>query len=326
VKYKVIIVGLGSIGLGYDLDNDSLNEVRTHAKAFQTHDDFYLAAGVDCNIEKRNIFEKQYKCKSFSSIDNALSEIQPEIVVIATPTKMHFSNVKDVIKKFKPIIILCEKPMSYDLDEASEMVSLCKANNVKLYLNYIRRSDPSVKKIKKMIDTGVMSTPIKGVVWYSKGFLHNGAHFYDLLKFWFGSMVSSKIINSGRRINDSDFEPDVNVNFTDASVFFLAANEEFYSHYTIELITPQGRLRYDQGGNQTTWHQSVNSSSIVDYKFLSNIGDIIDSDMNHYQLNVVKDMSNALNGKDSVLCTADEELQTMIDLHSIIDDLKGLRQ
>ena len=82
MKYKVIIVGLGSIGLEYDLDNDSLNEVKTHAKAFQMHDDFFLVAGIDCDIEKRNIFEKKYKSKSFSSIDNALSEIQPEIVVI----------------------------------------------------------------------------------------------------------------------------------------------------------------------------------------------------------------------------------------------------
>jgi predicted dehydrogenase len=323
MELSVVIVGLGAIGMGYDLD--STDTISTHAKAFQAHDDFYLVAGIDCNIEKRNIFEKKYKCKSFSSIDSALSEVQPDIVVIATPTRMHCANVKDVIKKSKPIVILCEKPMSYNLDEAREIVSLCKANNVKLYLNYIRRSDPSVEKIKKMIDTGVMSAPIKGVVWYSKGFLHNGAHFYDLLKFWFGSMVSSKIINNGRRINDFDFEPDVNVSFADASVFFLAANEEFYSHYTIELITPQGRLRYDRGGNQITWHQSVNSSSIVDYKFLSNIGDIINSDMNYYQLNVVKDISNVLNGKDTMLCTADEELQTMIDLHSIIDGLKGVK-
>ncbi len=47
--------------------------------------------------------------------------------------------------------------------------------------------------------------------------------------------------------------------------------------------------------------------------------------MNYYQLNVVKDISNVLNGKDTMLCTADEELQTMIDLHSIIDGLKGVK-
>ncbi len=322
MELSVVIVGLGAIGMGYDLD--STDTISTHAKAFQAHSDFYLVAGIDCNIENRRIFEEKYKCRSFSSIDSALSKVQPDVVVIATPTKVHCSNIKEIVRKSKPVIILCEKPLSYNLNEAKEIVLLCADNNVKLFLNYIRRSDPSVKKIKKMIDTGVMHKPIKGVVWYSKGLLHNGSHFYDLLKFWFGSLISSKIINSGRMINNFDFEPDINIEFSGVSIYFLAANEEFYSHYTIELVTSTGRLRYDEGGNKVSWNQSVNSASVPGYKFLSNTSKIIPTNMNYYQLNIVNSISDLLNGKDAEICSANDELQTMIDLHSIINKLKGI--
>jgi predicted dehydrogenase len=322
MPYSVVIIGLGAIGMGYDLD--LIDTVHTHAKAFQTHDDFYLVAGIDSNFENRGAFERKYKCKSFSSISSALSKVQPDIIVIATPTKAHYSNVKEAVSKSNPILILCEKPISYSLDEAREMILLCKNNNTKLLINYIRRSDPSNIKIKEMIDNGMIRTPIKGVVWYSKGLLHNGSHFYDLLKHWFGPLTSDRIINNGRKINNLDFEPDININFSGVSIFFLAANEEFYSHYTIELITPLGRLRYDEGGNKVIWNQAVNSKTVPGYKFLSNTSKTIPTNMNYYQLNVVNSIYNFLNGENTELCLASDELQTMIDLHSIIDKLKGV--
>mgnify|MGYP006424554935 FL=1 len=57
MELSVVIVGLGAIGMGYDLD--STDTISTHAKAFQAHSDFYLVAGIDCNIENRRIFEEK---------------------------------------------------------------------------------------------------------------------------------------------------------------------------------------------------------------------------------------------------------------------------
>ena len=47
MEYSVVIVGLGAIGMGYDLD--LTNVIYTHAKAFRAHSDFYLVADIDCN-------------------------------------------------------------------------------------------------------------------------------------------------------------------------------------------------------------------------------------------------------------------------------------
>ena len=43
-----MLVGLGAIGMGYDLDFPAAEHIRTHARAFQQHEAFsLLAAGAD---------------------------------------------------------------------------------------------------------------------------------------------------------------------------------------------------------------------------------------------------------------------------------------
>ena len=95
----------------------------------------------------------------------------------------HSLTLKEVLAHSTPKLILCEKPLAYDLDEAGEMVEACESAGVKLFVNYMRRADPGAIEIKARIESGQIATPIKGVAWYSKGFLHNGSHFFNLLEF-----------------------------------------------------------------------------------------------------------------------------------------------
>jgi hypothetical protein len=62
------------------------------------------------------------------------------------------------------------------------MQKLCQDNNVKLFVNYIRISQPNSIEIKNKIDNGTYAGSLKGVVWYSKGLIHNGAHFVSLYR------------------------------------------------------------------------------------------------------------------------------------------------
>ena len=58
--------------------------------------------------------------------------------------------------------------------------------NVELFVNYIRRSDPSGKN-KNAFRYFEKST-VKGVCWYNKGLLHSCTHFLDLCDYWLGSL------------------------------------------------------------------------------------------------------------------------------------------
>ena len=175
--YKSIIIGLGQIGMGYDLEHQK-DKVYTHAKAFYKSHDFELIAGVDSSKTKRDLFEKKYKANTYLNIESAIKVNQADVIIIASPTEKHYPILKEILNCSLPKAILCEKPLAYDIYDAEEMVNLSKKYRVKLFVNYMRRSDPAVIEIKKKIDSKKILTPLKGVVWYSKGFIHNGSTFF----------------------------------------------------------------------------------------------------------------------------------------------------
>ena len=316
---KCMIIGLGKIGLGYDLALDPAKFVYTHARAFSIHPSFELVVAVDPSETQCDLFQQHYGQTAYSTIASALKEHKVSVVVIAAPTPQHSFILKEILVHLTPKLILCEKPLAYDLDEACEMVDYCEKAGVKLLINYMRRSDPGAIEIKARINSGNIATPIKGVVWYSKGFLHNGSHFFNLLEFWLGSFVRAKILDAGRLWDNQDPEPDVQVEFERGKVVFIAAWEESFSHYTIELLSPSGRLCYEQGGDSITWQSIQPDPNIDGYEILQNETEIITNDMKHYQWNVVDQIADALADKPITLSTGRQSLVTLEAMYQIIN-------
>src|SRR4051812_31755330 len=210
---KCIIVGLGKIGMGYDIDVDPAKAVCSHARAFEIHPAFELLSAVDPSSTQRDIFSRHYGKPSYPDLQSALSVDTANVVVIASPTVQHRATLAEVLSHSPPKAILCEKPLAYDLLDAREMVKACEDAGVKLFVNYMRRADPGAITVKNYIKSGKISAPLKGVVWYSKGLLNNGSHFFNLLEFWLGGFVKAKMIDRGRLWDHHDPEPDVQVEF-----------------------------------------------------------------------------------------------------------------
>ena len=91
-------------------------------------------------------------------------------------------------------------------------------------------------------------------------------HFFNLLELWLGRYMKSQVLSSGRNLNNSDSEPDVEVNFENGKVIFISAWEEAFSYYTIELVSKSGRLRYDNGGEFVTWNSIHADPDIPGYR------------------------------------------------------------
>jgi len=81
-----LIVGLGRIGVGYDLGLDPARYVYSHARAFSLHPGFTLQAAVDPDATHRRAFEEAYGCPSHASIEDALRAHDPQVIVSAVPT------------------------------------------------------------------------------------------------------------------------------------------------------------------------------------------------------------------------------------------------
>jgi predicted dehydrogenase len=319
MPYKSIIIGLGQIGMGYDLDLKPEKAVYTHTRAFSEHSAFQLVGAVDSNKTKRELFKQHYSQDAYPDIRSALLAQKASIVVIASPTSQHSLALKEVLAHSTPKAILCEKPLAYDLVEAREMVEICESAGVKLFVNYMRRADPGALEIRERIKSGKISAPIKGVVWYSKGFLNNGSHFFNLLEFWLGQFVGSKVLDAGRLWDNQDPEPDVQVEFERGKVIFISAWEESFSHYTIELLSPSGRLRYELGGESIAWQSTYADPNIAGYQTLQMAPEIIANGMSHYQWHVAKQLANALADKPHTLSTGRQSLATLEAMHQIIN-------
>ena len=253
MSHAALVVGLGQIGMGYDLDEPSGGRVHSHARAFSQHPAFHLIGGVDPDERRRIAFARAYGCSAYADLESALAIHQPNVIAVSVPTPMHGSTVLKVLEQSTPKAILCEKPLSYEVNEARSMVEACKKKGVNFYVNYIRRSDPGVIEIKRRILAGELVAPFRGFAWYSKGFFHNGSHLFNLLEYWLGAMESSMVLDRGRLWEGLDPEPAVQVSFELGNVVFQAAWEEAFSHYTIELLCSAGRLRYENGGELINW-------------------------------------------------------------------------
>lgn len=317
---KCLVIGLGQIGMGYDLDRDAAVAVYSHARAISLHTGFELAGAVDSSPLQRSIFEKHYVRPAFDNISAAINQLQPSVVIIASPSETHPAVLYEVLRQAKPKIILCEKPLAYDLAEAREMVDACEKEGVALYVNYMRRADPGVIEVKRRIEKNEMSAPIKGVVWYSKGFLNNGSHFFNLLEFWLGSFIGFKLIDAGRLWDGVDPEPDVEVKFERGTVTFLSAWEEAFSHYTVELFSQSGRLRYEQGGESITWQSVLSDPNFSGYRALNAMPEMIDNGMNRYQWHIFEQIAANLAGQHNTLCTGRQALVTLESMHEIIKE------
>jgi predicted dehydrogenase len=311
VKYKVLLVGLGQVGMAYDLNLAGPEVVLSHAKAFAEHPDFELVGGIDTDSEACALFSKHYGVWAGCDLVEGLSIFDPEVVVIASPTQYHAESVLLTLRHSKPMVILCEKPLSYKLEEAEVMVSECLAAGCLLYVNYLRRIDPGVLEVKRRLQDGSIATPLKGVLWYGKGLLNNCSHFSNLLEFWLGPVESFKIINSGRACGEMDVEPDVHVKFHGGEVTFLAAKDEHFSHHEIQLVASNGCLLYQQGGAKILWQTLKTDPNITNYTVLSSPGENIATQSSKLQWHVSDSLSASLRGSPSNLCSGKDALETL---------------
>ena len=125
---KVLLIGLGNISFKYDLKL-SKNFILTHNRAFSLHPNFKIVGAVDNNKKIIFGFSKKYKIPTFDNVKDALNKLNPELIVVSTPTKTHLKLIKEIFLFHKPKYIVCEKPLGNNLLESFEIRELCEKNN-----------------------------------------------------------------------------------------------------------------------------------------------------------------------------------------------------
>ena len=315
---SVLLIGLGNVAFGYDESDTSSTKVLSHARAFSQHPAFRLVGGVDLDTDCRNRFEVSYGVATYVSIEAAMHDLSPDVVVVATPSAIHLQTVMRVFESGRPLAMLCEKPLAYDLAEARRIVDTCTSHGCALFVNFFRQAEPGVAEIRARLADGRIGGPINGVVWYSKGLFNSGMHFLCLLQDLLGDVFSIKLIRAGRLWNNIDPEPDVEITYAGGRVVFLAAHAENFFHNTFELIAPNGRLRYESGGAQIVWQCVEEDMRFKGYIRISEVRESIPTDFDRIQWHVAEQLAVALEGRMAHLCSGAEALR----IQEILDIIK----
>lgn len=310
MSFTAAVIGLGKIGLGYDLTSRP-HEVLSHSKAYRDHPGFRLVAGVDPHSAHRGRFVEFCGAPAYATAAEMFERHRPEVVSICVPTSGH-AQILELAVGFAPRAIVCEKPIAADLVVGIDMVELCRNHGITLAVNYMRRFDPGVSQIGPLIRRGQLGKIYKGVMLYSKGLLHNGSHYLDLLISWLGMPTSFRILERGPQDTIAGPEPDVWFEFPDdCRIVALGGREQCYSVMELDLVGTAGRLRYTDLGNLIELWNVAEDPMFAGYRILHRITDTAQPDMTRYQLNVVDALYRHLSTGEPIACTGETALDVL---------------
>jgi predicted dehydrogenase len=253
---RTLLVGLGGIGVGYDLaasaDDDAGaragDTIRTHAAAIQACAATVLVGGVDPCGERRAEFEAAFHAPAWASL-NDTPAIDIDIVVVATPTSTHREVTTQALSRFSPRLLVCEKPVGTSAADTRSIVAMAEHHGTTMVVNYFRRYLPALRDLKEAIRRGEFGVFSGGSVLYSHGLRRNGSHFVALL-LW---LVGDAQVRQRAVADDPSEDPGFALCFDDATVGFSSLGHGAVRAAEICLGFSRGLLRITSGGRMVSW-------------------------------------------------------------------------
>lgn len=284
MKQKIVLIGLGNIGMMYDLKKPK-SFILTYAKAIKQSKKLEFSGAVDVSKKKRKLFERNYKIKSFSSTKKLLEHIDPDIIVISTPTKTHSKIISDIKLKKKNIFIICEKPLTENFQKISKIKRLMKTNNIKIFTNYMRLVDPKVSYLKEIIKFNKKSN-FFCEVFYNGTLLNSCSHYISLMMYFFGNKYKLKIVN--KKKNYFDFK----LIFPNSEIYFYSSTIRNIQYEEIRLINKKFIFSYKNGGKELIKEKAINNPIYGVGKHYIPSMKIVDNFYKYSQKFVIKEIEN----------------------------------
>jgi predicted dehydrogenase len=163
-----------------------------------------LAAVADSNAERLEFIVRLFSLSCLATTSAADLNGKVDGVLLLLPNHLHHPLGCKFMQD--GIHVLCEKPLANTTEEANRMCELAEAMGVILAVGYVRRFQPNVQLMKRLLSTGFLgrlerfeyeSGTAGGWAPVSSYNLHreqagggvlmaNGCHFLDLMIYWFG--------------------------------------------------------------------------------------------------------------------------------------------
>ncbi|MCK0145461.1 Gfo/Idh/MocA family oxidoreductase [Arenibacter sp. F26102] len=170
LKVRWGIIGLGNIARNFVKDLALVNEAQIYAVASR-------------DMVKAQAFSKEYQVpNAFGSYKELFECKEVDVVYIATPHTLHSELTIMAMDHGKHV--LCEKPMGVNRVEVQKMIAAAQRNKVFLMEALWSRFNPTIKRVKELVDTGEIG---------SLAYLHADFAFYALDRDFEGRVLNPKL-------------------------------------------------------------------------------------------------------------------------------------
>lgn len=249
--YNIALIGCGSMGAAHLDDIYYKENVRIR----------YVC---DLDEDAAKLFKRKYGAEhTETDYIKCVEDENTDIVIIATYPSSHLKILRDCIKYKKHVI--CEKPMTDNIETAKEFVSLVKSNpDVKVLVGYILRHNDTYNKVANMINSGAIGFPIimrmaqnhhtmdwnkyLSLLKDASPIVDCGVHYIDVMKWFTGAQITSI---SGIGLKTDDEVPEDGYNYglitaklSDGSIAYYEAgwSNTMSSNNLKEFVGPKGRI------------------------------------------------------------------------------------
>ena len=231
------------------------------ATAFLQIPGVQIIAIADTNEAIAENMAKQLNAQAYTDITKFLSNDEIDLVYIATPPFLHYSQSKLSLLAGKHVI--CEKPAALKTSEAEELQSLALAIDRLYVVNLMQRYNPLYTIVKNIIQQKLFGVFLHGFFenyasdenlnanhWFwdenkSGGiFIEHGVHFFDMFSGWLGEgkVVSALQLQRHHSANKI-------IDRVQATVLYNKGIVNFYHGFDQPIILDRQemRLQFEKG-------------------------------------------------------------------------------
>jgi predicted dehydrogenase len=305
-RLKFGLIGAGGIAQSY-------------AQAFEQSSIAQLIAVVDVRLEAAQALAERLNCQSFESYKTMAESLELDAVIICTPPVTH----REISIYFldRKVNVLCEKPLSVDVQSAIEMVDTAARNGVILTMASKFRYVEDVIRAKSLVMSGILGE----IVLFENAFtsrvdmssrwnsnpavsgggvlIDNGTHSIDIMRYFLGALAEVQVIE-GKRIQSLNVEDTVRIFAKSASGVVgnvdlsWSINKELDSY--IRIYGSQGTISI--GWKESKYRQSSSPEWIQ-----------FGSGYNKVQAfnSQIENFSKAILGQETLLITAQDSIASV---------------
>ena len=303
----MIIIGAGKIGAFFDSPGDT--SVLTHAHAFSRHPGFRLAGFVDRDLSTAEKAAHIWGGGAFKTVAQALEQ-HVDVAVISTPDEDHYPVLKELVN-YPLRFVFAEKPLSYSLAEADEIVSAYEARGIPLAVNYTRRYASDFANLRNRIRRNEFGPFLTGSGYYGKGARHNGSHMIDLIRFLLGEIETT--VPLGSIIDWSAADPTCSAWMeltSGGQIALLAADCRNFTIFDLDLLFGGQRIRITDSGHAIEYFGVTGSDRYAGYQILTGARRH-ETDLSLAFLRAADNCYRHLTAGDPIVCTAQDGLTAL---------------